>query len=194
MSEKRSPWTWVALAGVFALIALLIYGVAIKSGGNKFDNAVAGGQRELAPTRQLRVLNEQRTASLEDYRGKVVLLNFWASWCDPCKKEAPAVERAYQRYKSQGLQVIGANVDDLSTKANAFIEKYGITYPNWVYSSGNATRDFGTRRMPETFVIDRDGKVVALQRYEVDDDWLNKTLKPLLSEGPTASTGSTESK
>lgn len=188
MSEKRSPWTWLALAGVLALLALLVYGVAIKSGGNKFDNAVAEGRREPAPTRQVRVLGEDATASLVDYRGKVVLLNFWASWCDPCKTEAPAVERAYKRYKAQGLQVIGANVDDLSSKARAFIKKYGITYPNWVYSSANATRDFGTRRMPETFVIDRDGNVVTLQRYEVDDAWLNKVLEPLLGEGVTGET------
>lgn len=180
MERKRSPWTYVAFAGVFALIALLVYGVAIKSGGNKFDNAVAAGQALPAPTRDVRVLNDTGTKSLADYRGKVVLLNFWASWCEPCKAESPAIERAYRKYSKDGLVVLGANVDDLSKDANQFVIEHHLTYPIIRYSSTNATKDFGTKRLPETFVIDREGDVVALRRMQIDDEWLNTVLPQVL--------------
>jgi cytochrome c biogenesis protein CcmG/thiol:disulfide interchange protein DsbE len=182
MEGKRSPWTYVALAGLLALLALLVYGVAIKRGGNKFDNAVVEGRRVEAPQRQVRVLNGSGTKSLADYRGKVVLLNFWASWCTPCKKEAPAIERAYRRHAKDGLVVLGANVDDLSRDANKFIAENNLTYPTLRYSSADATRDFGTRRLPETFVIDRQGRVVALKRMQIDDAWLSSVLPKVLAE------------
>ncbi|MBJ7355168.1 MAG: TlpA family protein disulfide reductase [Thermoleophilaceae bacterium] len=187
MESKRSPWTYVVFAGVAALLALLIYGVAIKSGGNKFDNALAAGERLPAPTRQVRVLNDTGTKSIEDFRGKVILLNFWASWCEPCKAESPAIERAYAKYAKDGLIVLGADVDDLSKDANQFIIENKLTYPIIRYSSANATKDFGTKRMPETFVIDREGNVAALQRFQVDDEWLNTVLPPILAERPAGS-------
>lgn len=182
MNTKRSPWAYVAFAGLLALIALLVYGVAIKSGGGKYDNALAEGRRLPAAERQVRVLGEKGTKSLAEYRGKVVLLNFWASWCDPCKEEAPAIEHASRKYAPKGLVVLGANVDDLSKDANEFITKYGLTYPNLRYSSSDATRDFGTRRLPETFVIDRDGNVAAIKRMQIDAAWLKQVLPPLLAE------------
>jgi cytochrome c biogenesis protein CcmG/thiol:disulfide interchange protein DsbE len=182
MDSKRSPWTYVVFAGVAALLALLIYGVAIKSGGNKFDNALAEGKRLPAPARENRVLNDTGTKSVTDFHGKVVLLNFWASWCEPCKAESPAIERAYKKYGKDGLVVLGANVDDLSKDANKFYVENHLSFPVVRYSSTNATKDFGTKRMPETFVIDRDGKVAALQRFQVDDEWLNTVLPQVLSE------------
>lgn len=188
MERKRSPWTYLALAGVVALIALLVYGVAIKSGGNKFDNAVAAGQRLPAPVRQVRVLNDSGTKSIADFRGKVVLLNFWASWCEPCKAESPAIEKAYAKYARDGLVVLGANVDDLSKDANEFYVKYHLTYPILRYSSTDATKDFGTKRLPETFVIDRNGDVATLRRGQIDEQWLNEVLPQVLAEQPTTKT------
>ncbi len=179
---KHSPWTFVALALLVLLVGLLVYGVAIETGGNKYDNAVAEGRRLPAPERQVRMLNDDKLVSLAEYRGKVVLLNFWASWCEPCKQEAPAIERAAQKYKDRDFVVIGANVDDLSKDANEFIIEHHLSYPNLRYSSTEATRDFGTRRMPETFVIDRDGKVAALKRMQIDDDWIESVLPPILDE------------
>jgi cytochrome c biogenesis protein CcmG/thiol:disulfide interchange protein DsbE len=182
MESKRSPWTYVVFAFVAALLALLIYGVAIKAGGNKYDNALAEGKRLPATVRPVRVLNDTGTKSIEDFRGKVVLLNFWASWCEPCKEESPAIERAYAKYAKDGLIVLGADVDDLSKDANKFVIENKLTYPILRYSSVNATKDFGTKRMPETFIIDRDGNVAALQRYQVDDAWLNEVLPQVLAE------------
>jgi cytochrome c biogenesis protein CcmG/thiol:disulfide interchange protein DsbE len=182
MESKRSPWTYVVFVGVAALLALLVYGVALKSGGNKYDNALAAGKRLPATVRPVRVLNDTGTKSIADYHGKVVVLNFWASWCEPCKAESPAIERAYSKYAKDGLVVLGADVDDLSKDANKFVIENKLTYPIIRYSSRDATKDFGTKRMPETFVIDRDGKVAALQRFQVDDEWLNTVLPQVLAE------------
>lgn len=182
MERKRSPFAIPIFISVAALLALLTYGVVVKRGGNEYDNALAEGKRLPATVREVRVLNTDETASIEDYRGKVVLLNFWASWCEPCKDESPAIERAYSNYKDEGFVVLGADVDDLSADANKFIIENKLTYPILRYSSVDATKDFGTKRMPESFIIDRDGNVAALQRYQVDDEWLEENIPPVLAE------------
>lgn len=189
MERKRSPFAIPVFIAVAALLALLTYGVVVKQGGNKYDNAVAEGKRLPATVREVRVLGGDDTTSLEDYRGKVVLLNFWASWCEPCKDESPAIERAYNKYKDQGFVVLGADVDDLSKDAEQFIAENKLTYPILRYSSSDATKDFGTKRMPESFVIDREGNVVALQRFQVDDAWLEENIPPVLADQPTAKQG-----
>jgi cytochrome c biogenesis protein CcmG, thiol:disulfide interchange protein DsbE len=182
MQRKRSPYAIPVMLAVAALLALLVYGVAQTSGGDQIDRAVAAGKREIAPIRTVKKLGGGATTSLADFRGKVVLLNFWASWCDPCKAESPAIERAYQRYKSRGFVVLGAGVDDLTADAQAFARRYHLTYPIVKYGSQNAAKDFGTRAMPESFLIDRRGRIVTLQRYQVDDRWLNKQIPPVLAE------------
>jgi cytochrome c biogenesis protein CcmG/thiol:disulfide interchange protein DsbE len=189
MERKRSPYAIPVFVGVILLLALLTYGVVIKQGGGKYDNALAAGQRLPATVREVRVLNTDKTASIADFKGKVVLLNFWASWCEPCKAESPAIERAYAKYKDRGLVVLGADVDDLSGDANKFYIENRLTYPILRYTSEYATKDFGTKRMPESFIIDRSGKVANLQRFQVDDAWLNKNLPPILDEQPTPATG-----
>lgn len=182
MERRRSPFTYLALVGLAGLIALLIYGVAIKSGGDTYDNALAEGRRLPATVRAVRVLNDSGKSSLAEHKGKVVLLNFWASWCEPCKAESPAIERAYRKYAKDGLIVLGADVDDLSSDANKFVVENHLTYPILRYSSTDATKDFGTKRLPETFLIDRDGNVAAIKRMQVDDAWLEREIPPLLDE------------
>jgi cytochrome c biogenesis protein CcmG/thiol:disulfide interchange protein DsbE len=182
MERKRSPFAIPAMIFLAALLALLAYGVFIKQGGNEYDDAVAAGKRIPAKVRESRVLGSAKPTSLAAYKGKVVLLNFWASWCEPCRTESPAMERAYKKYRDQGFVVLGADVDDLSSEANKFIKEYGLTYPVLRYTRADATKDFGTKQLPESFLIDRQSKVVALQRYEVDDEWLNTNIPKALAE------------
>ncbi|MFY9488448.1 MAG: TlpA disulfide reductase family protein [Solirubrobacterales bacterium] len=182
MQRERSKFVIPVVVVVAALLALLIYGVVEKNGGGRLDDAVAEGRRELAPVREVRKLGSNQLTSIAEHRGKVVVLNFWASWCEPCKEEAPAIERAYQKYKDDGMIVIGADVDDLTKDAQQFVREFKITYPIIRYGSAHATDDFGATRFPETFVIDRKGRVVALQRYQVDDKWLDAAIAPVVAE------------
>lgn len=186
MERRRSRWTIPVVIAVAALLALLTYGVVVEGGGNKYENAIESGKRLPASDRQLRILNDDGTASVTDYKGKVVLLNFWASWCEPCKDEAPAINAAEKKYGKDGLVVLGADVDDLSKAANKFIVENGLTYRVLRYTSEWATQDYGTKQMPETFVIDREGNVAALHRGQIDAQWLNEVLPPILAEKSTS--------
>ncbi len=97
--------------------------------------------------------------ALADLRGKVVVVNFWSSWCEPCKDEAQELERAWQRYKDRGVVIVGANVWTEDQEARGFLEEQGITYPNGSTEAALAA-EYGLTGIPETFIIDRDGKLV----------------------------------
>ncbi|MBI4898519.1 MAG: TlpA family protein disulfide reductase [Actinobacteria bacterium] len=182
MQRKRSPYAIPVMLAVAALLALLVYGVVQTKGGDKIDRALAAGRHESAAVRRVRRIGTPGTTSIADHRGKVVLLNFWASWCDACKAESPAIERAYLKYRDRGFTVIGADVDDLTEKAQAFARRYKLTYPMVKYGSDNAAKDFGTRALPESFLIDPKGRIVAMQRYEIDDKWLESHVPKALEE------------
>jgi cytochrome c biogenesis protein CcmG/thiol:disulfide interchange protein DsbE len=171
------------MVGVIALIALLAVGVSSKGADKTLDDAIAQGQKADPPRLDLPPLSGGGVKqTLADYRGKVVVLNIWASWCGPCRSESPLLEKWHQQIKSKGGTVLGVDTQDLADDAHGFVEKYGLTYPILRDKDGSQIRKWGTIAFPETFVIDRDGKVVALQRGTVDDDFLHKHVAPLLEE------------
>ena len=94
---------------------------------------------------------------LSDLKGKVVVLNFWASWCPPCRWEMPAFERMWQEYRDQGVVFVGVAISDAEEDAQAFARKIGVTYPVGLDATGRAARDFRVFGLPTTFLIDRDG-------------------------------------
>jgi cytochrome c biogenesis protein CcmG/thiol:disulfide interchange protein DsbE len=96
---------------------------------------------------------------LSDFRGKVVVLNFWSSWCQPCKDEAQVLEQVSRQYRGKGVVVLGANVWTSDQDARNFLDEYGITYPNGSTHSGLAA-EYGLTGIPETFIIDADGTIV----------------------------------
>ncbi len=99
------------------------------------------------------------TVSLEELRGKVVFLNFWASWCPPCRAEARMLEAAWQAYRDRDVVFVGANIQDQEPAARAFLEEFGITYPNGVDRGSRTAIDYGVWGLPETFIIDRTGRI-----------------------------------
>jgi len=104
-------------------------------------------------------LFDGRTIRLEDLRGKVVFLNFWASWCPPCRAEARTLEAAWQKYKERDVIFLGVNIQDREEDARKFIKEFGITYWNGRDGTGKIAINYGIWGLPETFFIDRQGRI-----------------------------------
>lgn len=159
----------LALAVVGALLALLIWKVATRDpGGAAAKLAKGNGAPVDAPAFSLPRIagikgGDPGTGpiSLASLRGKVVVLNFWASWCIPCKQESPRMQEAYARYRDQGVVVLGIDAQDFTGDARRFAEKYGLTYPIVHDGSGTTLTPYGVTGFPETFFVDRQGKLVG---------------------------------
>jgi cytochrome c biogenesis protein CcmG, thiol:disulfide interchange protein DsbE len=182
MRRLLAPIPIAVLCAVVALVALLAYGLASNEPDRGVDEAVAAGEREPAPDIELPKLVGSGTASLADYRGKVVVLNYWASWCPPCRDESPLLERWHRRLTKSNATVLGIDVQDVSGDARAFAAKYDLTYPMLRDGPGDTRDDFGILGLPETFVIDRRGRIAAIQRGEVDEEFMREKVVPLLKE------------
>ncbi len=168
----------VSFAGL-AVVALLVYGVTHQGASRTLDEAVAQGQRPVAPDAStlLPALEGSGKSSLAAYRGKVVLLNFWASWCEPCEAEAPQLERTQRQLQGLGGTVLGVTYLDASPDSRRFVRRFGLTYPNLRDADGNFAHTFGTDRLPESFVIDRGGDVVAISRGQVTSAFLRRAVR-----------------
>jgi cytochrome c biogenesis protein CcmG, thiol:disulfide interchange protein DsbE len=114
-----------------------------------------------APDFSLRRLNGEGSLRLRTLRGKVVVLNFWASWCVPCKQEAPLLETVAERYRSAGLVVVGVDAQDFRGDARRFIERHGLTYPVVRDGGGSTLTHYDVTGFPETWFVDRAGHVVG---------------------------------
>jgi cytochrome c biogenesis protein CcmG/thiol:disulfide interchange protein DsbE len=172
----------IVLAGVIGLIGLLAYGVASQDPDRSIDEALQRGERDAAPAVKLPPLAGGAERSLSDFRGKVVLLNYWASWCAPCRQESPLLERWHRRISKRGGTVLGVDVLDVRSDARDFVARYGLTYPQLHDKDGETQEDFGVAAYPETFVIDRRGRIAATVRGPVDEEFLHDTVPPLLRE------------
>ena len=171
---------WVAIAAAAALVGLLTYGLAAQRQDTSIDQAVVEGKRIDAPVRTLPRLGSSGEASLADYRGKVVLLNFWASWCKPCVDELPLLERTHRRIADRDAVVLGVNYKDITDDALGFARRYDLSFPSLRDPDGAFAEDYGSRAFPETFIIDREGRVADRRRGPVDQAWIEEHLDPLL--------------
>jgi cytochrome c biogenesis protein CcmG, thiol:disulfide interchange protein DsbE len=182
MRRFLSPVPIAALLGVIAVVGLLAYGVSSNEPDRGIEQALARGEREPAPQVELPRLDGDGRSSLADYRGKVVVLNFWASWCEPCRAESPLLQRWHRRIAGRDATVVGVDVLDVTSDARAFAQKYSLTYPMLRDRAGETIESFGVVAYPETFVIDRQGRIAATERGPVDDAFLRRTVLPLLEE------------
>jgi len=174
----------VALALAAGLLALLGFGVANQSTSSSIDASVARGDYPPAPAAHTRLpmLGAAGTESLAQLRGKVVVVNVFASWCSPCKDEAPILEQEQRRLAASGGTILGVTYLDNASDSEAFVHQQHITYPVVRDVSGSFVRAFGTTGVPETFVIDRRGRIVALRRWQLAGPWLAQAVQPILSE------------
>jgi cytochrome c biogenesis protein CcmG, thiol:disulfide interchange protein DsbE len=150
----------VAVGLVVLLFALLLWTLVDDESG-ALAAAVARGETPQAPDFTAERVDRDGELTLSSLRGKVVALNFWASWCIPCKDEAPFLERTWRTYRDDGLVVLGADWHDFSTDARRFMHRYGMTFPVVHDGSGSIGDRYGVKAVPETFLIDRQGRLVG---------------------------------
>ena len=180
MKRIVSPLPLAVGLAVLALVALLVYGVNSSGPSRSLDSQIARGEKPAAPALDLTSLDAGAKTSLSDYKGKVVLLNVWASWCTPCREESPLLQRWHERMQPLGGTVLGIDTLDIKGDALGFIKKYKLTYPQLNDREGTSIKKLGTAQYPESFVVDKRGRITALQRGPVDDAWMRAHVLPLL--------------
>ena len=159
------------------LLALLVIGC----GSNAPAPPTVGAT---APDLTLRTLAGD-TAQLRDLRGRVVIVNFWATWCAPCEQETPRLVSWYGQYHAAGLDVLGVDTlaQDSREAVGEFVARYGVPYPVPLDASGDMARQWQALYLPRSYVIDRDGVVRYIQLGELTDQHFNDHVLPLLQAG-----------
>jgi cytochrome c biogenesis protein CcmG/thiol:disulfide interchange protein DsbE len=177
VSEARTAVRWLIPAAVLPLLVLLAYG--FRTDPREIPSPLIG-----KPAGAFKLTAFDGTPlSLEALRGRVVVVNFWASWCYPaCYEEAPALERAWQTYKDRGVVLVGINIQDSEEPAKKFLAQFGYTFPNAPDPAGRVSVDYGVYGVPETFFIDRTGRIRFKQVGAVTDELFQQTVNALLAE------------
>ena len=170
-------WQIAAFAGVVALLGL----VAFQMRHNGPLAAAQVGAGEKAPTFTLQTFDGQQV-NLADLHGKVVLVNFWASWCVPCAQEAPDLENTWRQYKDKGVVFVGVDYVDTETEARAYLSHYDITYFNGADLGTRISQAYRIRGVPETYIVDQNGILRASFIGPTTQDQIQAKIDPLLNE------------
>ncbi len=179
----RARVYWPVTIAAALLVGLLAYGLTTTGTDTTLDDAMTKGERVDPPaTGSLPTLGGDGAGSLADYKGKVVLVNVWASWCEPCRDELPLVEKTHAMLARRGGTVLGIDVKENSGAALEAVDEFGLSFPNLRDRDGTFVRKWGQTGYPESYVIDRDGKVAAVRRMPITQAWVDETLRPLLDE------------
>lgn len=117
---------------------------------------------------------------LGNHKGKPMVVNFWASWCKPCRDEAPALEKVYTRYRDKGVGFIGIAIYDTEEKAREYIKEFGITFPNGLDKGGSIAEVYKIYGIPKTFIVGKDGRFTYIHMGAVTEDILIKGIEKVL--------------
>ena len=179
--DRQTIWVLLALL-VIALSVPLLRNIAVPERTVKAAGAdTAALTAQIAPDFELNDLNGT-PIKLSDYRGKVVLVNVWATWCPPCVRETPRLVRVYNQYREQGFVLLGVNTtyQDKAEAVAEFARSQQISYPILLDTEGKASEKYASRLMPTSYLIDRNGKIVSIQVGEVDEAQLEEQIRALL--------------
>jgi cytochrome c biogenesis protein CcmG/thiol:disulfide interchange protein DsbE len=150
-----------AVAVVVALLGLLVWKVT--RGESEVTSELSRGGTPTAPAFTLEQLDGGGPLTLASLRGKAIVLNFWASWCGPCKDETPLLQAGWKRWRNRDVVFVGVDVKDFRGDARSFLARYDVTYPNVYDGKGSTVGRYGVTGFPETYFIDSRGKV----RYRI---------------------------
>jgi cytochrome c biogenesis protein CcmG, thiol:disulfide interchange protein DsbE len=164
---RRRGWLLI-LAGV--IVVGLVAGVLVavlddgsESGGTTRPGVTSAGGEVgyAAPDFQLPALDRRDDARLSSYRGRPVIVNFWASWCNPCRQEFPLLKDALREHRAERLAVIGVTYQDIASDSRAFVKQRDATWPQGIDDDGAVANAFGVRAIPQSFFVRADGTIAA---------------------------------
>jgi cytochrome c biogenesis protein CcmG/thiol:disulfide interchange protein DsbE len=170
----------LAIAVVLALLGVLIWRVVKDSEGGA-SAALRRGEHPVAPDFDLERLDRPGRLELGSLRGKAVVLNFWASWCLPCKEEAPRLEAAWRKWRTKGVVVVGLDANDFKSDARRFVRRYDVTYPVVHDGPGKLLDDYGLNAFPETFFIRPDGRLSSWTQGELSEQEIEEGIRGALA-------------
>jgi cytochrome c biogenesis protein CcmG/thiol:disulfide interchange protein DsbE len=176
--SNRNRWAVIALVVVvLAFIGILAFGM---------KNAAVDRPDDIAPDFEMQFFNgyewqDRPTATLSDFEGRPVILNFWASWCVECKIEADLLERTWQAYRDDGVVFLGVAYIDVEPKSLEYLEEYNITYPNAPDLRSLISSKYDITGVPETFFINQAGEVVHIQLGPVNETMLTGLIDQMLA-------------
>ena len=167
---------------VFAAFAILVVGVYVATRHRSKPAELAPGRtaaiHSLAPKLSLTDLDGKKL-ELSSYRGKVIVLNFWATWCEPCRAEIPRFVDLQNKYRDRGFQVLGISLDDNPKPVRSFYQQFKMNYPVAVGDANVAERYGGILGLPVNFVIDRDGRICAKHSGEMAPSLVENEIQSL---------------
>lgn len=171
-----------ALLGFLIVVVWHIAGQRLATLGQTSEKGSAARPATMAPDFDILLYGSTAHFRLSDYRGQGVVINFWASWCHPCREEMPLLEETWLTYQDRGIVFIGVNVSDTEEKATAFLREVGVSYPNGLDAGGEVSGQYHVIGLPQTVFVAPDGSISHTIMGRVTQDTLIRAIEEILPE------------